>query len=115
MGVARYTIASEDMVPPGQHTMTADFKYDGGGPGKGGGVALSVDGRAVAVGRVGRTITDGDKGERLGNVRLGLTLALPVTRRNSIKLYGSIGVYTRTGTDFQAAGIAWQYRWGGGL
>ncbi len=63
----------------------------------------------------GRTISDGEKGERLGNARLGLTLALPMTRRNSIKLYGNIGVYTRTGTDFQAAGIAWQYRWGGGL
>ncbi len=63
----------------------------------------------------GRTITDGDKSERQGHARLGLTLALPVTRRNSLKLYGSIGVYTRTGTDFQAAGIAWQYRWGHGL
>ena len=63
----------------------------------------------------GRTITNGDKSERLGNARLGLTVAIPVSRSNSIKLYGSTGVYTRTGTDYQAAGILWQFRWGGGL
>jgi hypothetical protein len=28
---------------------------------------------------------------------------------------GSTGVSTRTGSDFDAIGIAWQYRWGGGL
>ncbi len=63
----------------------------------------------------GRTIIDGEIGETQGHARLGLTLALPVTQRNSVKLHGSIGVYTRTGTDFRAVGIAWQYRWGGGL
>ena len=33
----------------------------------------------------------------------------------SIKLYGSTGIYSRTDNDFWAVGIAWQYRWGGGL
>jgi hypothetical protein len=42
-------------------------------------------------------------------------VALPVNRHNSIKLYGSTGVSTRTGSDFDVVGIAWQYRWGGGL
>ena len=46
---------------------------------------------------------------------LGLTLALPVNRNNSIKLYASGGASTRTGTEFNAIGIAWQYRWGGGF
>jgi hypothetical protein len=36
--------------------LTADFKYDGGGIGRGGHVVLSVDGQAVAVGRVERTL-----------------------------------------------------------
>jgi hypothetical protein len=63
----------------------------------------------------GRTIVDGVEADREENVRLGLTIALPVNRYNSIKLYGSTGAYSRTGTDFEALGIAWQVRWGGGL
>lgn len=57
-GVARYNIVSEDKVPPGKHTLTADFKndYSAGGLGKGGAVVLSVDGQSVAVGRVDRTL-----------------------------------------------------------
>jgi hypothetical protein len=64
----------------------------------------------------GRTTVDGVKGDDLQeNSRLGATVALPVNRRNSVKLYASTGVSTRTGSDFDAVGIAWQYRWGGGL
>ena len=46
---------------------------------------------------------------------LGLTVALPINRRQSLKLYYSSGVVTRTGTDFDTIGGAWQYRWGAGL
>jgi hypothetical protein len=49
------------------------------------------------------------------NWRLGGTLAFPVDRHNSIKLYGSSGVSARTGNDFDLVGIAWQHRWGAGL
>jgi len=64
----------------------------------------------------GRTTVDGVRGNNLQqNSRFGATLALPVSRHHSVKLYGSTGVSTRTGSDFDAAGIAWQYRWGGGL
>jgi hypothetical protein len=49
------------------------------------------------------------------NSRVGLTVALPVNRHNSLKLYASTGVSTRTGSDFDTVGVAWQYRWGGGL
>jgi hypothetical protein len=64
----------------------------------------------------GRTTLDSVEGNDLQeSSRLGLTLSLPVTRYNSVKLYASTGVSTRTGTDFDAVGIAWQYRWGGGL
>jgi hypothetical protein len=63
----------------------------------------------------GRTTTDGVKDKNFqGNTRLGLTFALPVNRHNSVKLYASTGVSTRTGSNFDAVGIAWQYRWGGG-
>jgi hypothetical protein len=64
----------------------------------------------------GHTTVDGVKGDTLQeNIRLGLTVALPVNRHNSIKLYASTGAYSRTGSNFTTGGIAWQFRWGGGL
>jgi len=64
----------------------------------------------------GRTTLDGVEGEDLQqNWRLGLTAALPVNRRNSVKLYASDGVYTRVGDNFLLTGVAWQHHWGGGL
>jgi hypothetical protein len=64
----------------------------------------------------GRTTVNGVRSDdEQGNSRVGATLALPVNRKNSIKLYASTGVTTRSGTDYNIGGIAWQYRWGGGL
>lgn len=77
------------------------------------GVWLAVDGTRY---RGGQTRTDGLEDQNLqSNGRLGLTVALPINRRQSIKLYYSTGVVTRTGTDFDTVGAAWQYRWGGGF
>ena len=64
----------------------------------------------------GRTTANGTLNDDLQqNWRIGATLAIPVDARNSIKLYGSSGVSARTGNNFDLVGIAWQYRWGGGL
>jgi hypothetical protein len=64
----------------------------------------------------GRTTIDGVRSdESSNNSRVGATLALPVNRNNSIKLFASSGVQTMTGTDYKLAGIVWQYRWGRGL
>ncbi len=64
----------------------------------------------------GRTTTDGVRADNLqSNWRLGTTLALPVDRNNSVKFYASSGVSARTGNNFDLFGIAWQYRFGGGL
>jgi hypothetical protein len=64
----------------------------------------------------GRTTVDGVEGNDLQkNTRLGVTVSLPMNRHLSVKLYGSTGVSTRTGSDFDAVGIFLQYRWGGGL
>jgi hypothetical protein len=64
----------------------------------------------------GRTTVDGALSDDLQqNWRLGGTLAFPLDRRNSVKLYGSRGVSARTGNDYDLVGIAWQYRWGAGL
>jgi hypothetical protein len=64
----------------------------------------------------GRTTVSGTRNNDLQqNWRVGGTLAFPVDRRNSIKLYGSSGVSARTGNNYDLIGIAWQYRWGAGL
>jgi len=77
------------------------------------GIWLAVDG-AYYTG--GRTTIDGvESNDRQHNSRVGLTVSLPVNRYNSLKLYASTGVFTRTGSDFDTVGVAWQYRWGGGL
>ena len=77
------------------------------------GVWASVDGTYYAG---GRTRLDGVRGADLQqNTRLGATLALPIDRRNSVKLYASSGVHARTGNNIDLFGIAWQHRWGGGL
>jgi len=49
------------------------------------------------------------------NWRLGATLSIPFDRYHSVKLYASSGVSARTGNSFDLLGIAYQYRWGGGL
>jgi len=64
----------------------------------------------------GLTAVNGIEGDTLQeNTRLGGTLALPVNRHNSVKLFVTSGVATRTGSDFDTLGLSWQYRWGGGL
>jgi len=42
-------------LPAGDSTVTLDFEDDGGGMGKGGVAKLSVDGKQVAQGRIGKT------------------------------------------------------------
>jgi hypothetical protein len=78
-----------------------------------GGIWTSLDGTFYWG---GSTTVDGVVGNDLQkNTRLGFTFALPLNMHNSLKLYLSTGVSTRTGSDFNAIGLAWQYRWGGGL
>jgi len=55
LGLARYTIAAPQALPPGPVTVTLDFTYDGGGAGKGGKATLLVNGKPVAEGRVEQT------------------------------------------------------------
>ncbi len=53
--VFHYRIAAKDPLTPGKHTVVFDFKYDGGGIGKGGIGIITVDGKQVAQGRAERT------------------------------------------------------------
>jgi hypothetical protein len=77
------------------------------------GIWISVDGTYFAGGRT--TVNGVLNYDLQQNWRLGATLALPVDRANSIKFYASSGVAARTGNSFDLVGVAWQYRWGGGM
>jgi len=49
--------------------------------------------------------------KELKNSRIGATFAMPIDKKNSIRIYGNSGIHTRYGTDFDAIAIAWQYNW----
>lgn len=77
------------------------------------GIWIAVDGTYYSG---GETSIDGVANDDLqSNTRVGFTLAIPVDRDNSLKLTASSGLSARTGSNFDAVGIAWQYRWGAGL
>ena len=87
---------------------------------QGGGIRVFSSGAWLALFATyytgGRTTVDGVRGRDLKeNSRVGVTYTIPVNRSNSLKLYANTGVSTRTGSDFDSVGLAWQYRWGGGL
>ena len=81
--------------------------------GFGSGIWASLDATYYTGGRT--TVNDVLNSDLQQNWRVGGTLAFPVNRENSIKLYASSGVSSRTGNDYDLIGVAWQYRWGGGL
>jgi arylsulfatase len=56
LGVERPTVAAQDALPKGKSRVVVDFKYDGGGLGKGGTVTMSANGTKVAEGRLERTV-----------------------------------------------------------
>ena len=61
----------------------------------------------------GRTRVGSVEGNDLQeNSRFGLTASYRLNRSHSIKCFGSTGVFTRTGSDFETIGFAWQYNWG---
>jgi hypothetical protein len=77
------------------------------------GIWVSVDATYFAG---GRTTLNGDQNNDLQqNWRVGGTVAVPVDRANSVKFYLSTGLSARTGNEYDLVGVAWQYRWGGGL
>jgi hypothetical protein len=47
------------------------------------------------------------------NTRLGATLSLPLSKRQSLKVSYSAGATARTGSNFDSIGVAWQFRWFG--
>ncbi len=48
---------------------------------------------------------------RQTNSRLGATLAVPITKHQSLKFSYSDGTYIRYGGNYQNVSVAWQYSW----
>jgi hypothetical protein len=55
-GQNRYRATSSEPLPLGKSTIRVEFKYDGGGPAKGGNVTMCLNDKKVAEGRVEGTI-----------------------------------------------------------
>jgi arylsulfatase A-like enzyme len=55
VGLESYNILSDQALKPGKHTIVYDFKYDGGGLGKGGTGTIIVDGNKTAEGKLAKT------------------------------------------------------------
>lgn len=55
LGLQSYNIISAQALKPGKHTIAYDFKYDGGGLGKGGTGTITIDGMKVSEGRIDKT------------------------------------------------------------
>jgi hypothetical protein len=60
----------------------------------------------------GQSTVDGViKDDRQNNTRAGLTFAMPVAPRHSVKLSWSTGTSTRIGGDFDLMSLSYQYLW----
>jgi len=56
LSIERITFAAKQPLPAGKAKIVVDFKYDSGGKGKGGKLTLSANGKALAEGRLEKTI-----------------------------------------------------------
>ena len=60
----------------------------------------------------GRVLVDGTQAsDRQSNTRLGATLSVPITKRQSLKFAYSTGAWVRTGSDFRTLSAVWNYAW----
>jgi len=55
LGMESFHIVATEALAPGKYSLVYDFKYDGGGPGKGGVGTITSNGTKVAEGRINRT------------------------------------------------------------
>jgi arylsulfatase len=55
LGLERFTVAASKPLPSGPVTLVLDFDYEEGGMGNGGDATLTVNGKKVAEGQIGRT------------------------------------------------------------
>ena len=76
-GLAHHTVRATEPLTPGRHEIAVEFRYDGGGHGKGGTAILTVDDVKQCETRVDRTIAYYFSFDETLNV--GVDLGTPVT------------------------------------
>jgi arylsulfatase A-like enzyme len=76
-GLQRFKVEAPAPIPVGEHQVRMEFTYDGGGLGKGGDVALFVDGNPVGKGRVDATVPMAFSADETADV--GSDTATPVS------------------------------------
>jgi hypothetical protein len=70
---------------------------------------LALDG---GYGYGGRTTLDGaEKDTRISTFRFGLTFAVPIARRHTLRLVLASGARVERGADFDSVGLFYQFRW----
>ena len=82
-------MSSEIPVPSGDVRLEMAFEYDGGGPGRGGTVVLSIDGKEAGRGRIEKTIP-GKFGFDEMDVGMDLSSAVSEDYKPPFKFKGTI-------------------------
>jgi arylsulfatase len=104
LGLVIYNIVSGKPLTPGKHTVGYDFKYDGGGLGKGGTGTITVDGTTVVKGRIDQTQPGIFSVDDLADV--GTDDGTPVTNYGASPHFngvlGKVKIETHPGTLSQA-------------
>jgi hypothetical protein len=70
---------------------------------------ISLDGNFWNGGRTAVNSIEGSDNQR--NSRAGITVALPVSQRQTLKFSYSRGTYVTIGGDYRTFSAAWQYSW----
>ncbi len=95
MDKEHYTISAPTALPAGKATIRYEFAYDGGKPGSGGKGTISVNGKKVAEGRIGKTVPFLFSADETADV--GTDNATPVTNeygQRGNEFNGKIGKVT---------------------
>lgn len=78
----KYVVAAKEKVPAGEHTLVMDFKYDGGGLGKGGIATISLNGNEIAKGRIDETVPT--RFSMTEGLEVGRDAGMPVIKSYSV-------------------------------
>jgi len=83
-------VEAKEKLPAGKHALRFHFDYDGGGIGKGGTMAIQVDGKEVAKGRIEKTVPIVFS---MDTVDVGADIGRPVTRDYTTTVFtgGTLG------------------------
>ena len=76
------------------------------------GMWLAIDGNYFAGGEI--AVEGQEPLNRESNSRIGLTLSIPLSRKDSIKIAGHTGAFTRAGADFNVGILGYQRLLAGG-